>query len=143
MFDPQLLNCSLETLRREQGKEIREGPWAETVARFQGVSHQWFYFVDVVDGSIWRRSEILCPMFCWAVLGERAIVSCCYSAVETRSTSESSSPYMNSQVSNMRHRRTREPNIEHPWQSVPIPGCALEGPVAVQGIFTLLIRLQW
>lgn len=47
-----MVNRYPETLRREQRKEIREGPWAETVARIQGLSHLWFYFVDVVDASI-------------------------------------------------------------------------------------------
>jgi ribosomal protein L18E len=72
-----MLNRFLETLRREQREEIREGSWSETVARFQGVSHQWFYLgVVVVDGSVWRRSGVICPMFCWAVLGRMAPVSC-------------------------------------------------------------------
>ena len=63
---PSMLNRFLETLRREQREEVREGPWSETVARFQGVSHQWCCLgVVVVGGSAWRRSEMICPMFRW------------------------------------------------------------------------------
>jgi ribosomal protein L18E len=54
----EMLTLLLETLHPVQGSQVREGPWSQTIERFQGLRESWWLGLGMVMCYVYVSSDI-------------------------------------------------------------------------------------